>query len=116
MATRDLLSAVPVPANGASLSPLADGGGVLSLRGAAPSGFGGWLVRALRLERAVRVQLDQVGVCYWSHVDGERSLSEIQLALCERFDLAAAPSRRAVVEFTAALMTRNLVALRVEEP
>jgi Coenzyme PQQ synthesis protein D (PqqD) len=116
MAGRELFSAVPVPASGASLSQRPDGGGVLSLQGEAPSGFWGSLVRRLGLERRVRFELDALGVCYWTHVDGERSLLEIQRALCDQFSLPGAQARRAIVEFTAALMRRNLVALRLEQP
>ncbi len=116
MAARELLSAVPVPASGASLSALPGGGGVLSLRAAAPGGVAGILVRKLRLERAVRVRLDEVGVYYWSKLDGERSLLEIQRELCAQFALPAADARRAIIEFTAALMRRSLLALRLEEP
>ena len=116
MTGRDLFSAVPVAACGTSLALLPDGGGVLSRRGEAPAGFGGWLVRSLRLERALRYQLDQVGACYWTHVNGERSLADIQTELCLRFELPSAEARRAIIQFTAALMSKNLLALRVEKP
>lgn len=116
MAGRDLFSAVPVAASGASLAPLPDGGGVLSLRGEAPAGFRGWLVRTLKLERSVRFQLDRIGACYFRLVDGERNLADIQRVLCAELELPRAEVRRAIIEFTALLMRKNLVALRLEQP
>lgn len=116
MRARGVLSAVPVAARGARLTPMPEGGGVLSLREPAPNSIIGRWAHALGLSRAVRVELDAIGVCYWEQVDGARSLAEIQRALCERFALPTTEARGAVVEFTAALMRRNLVALRVEQP
>jgi hypothetical protein len=113
--SRDLLSAVPVASSGTSLTALPSGGAVLTRRGVETEGLGGWLSRKLRFQRERRYELDELGAWYWSQVDGERRLSEIQRTLCGRYALSPEQARRAVVEFTALLMRRNLLALRVEE-
>jgi hypothetical protein len=115
MTARDLLSAVPVASSGTSLEELPGGGGVLTRRSAKRDGLGGWLAHKLRFQRERHYELDELGACYWSQVDGLRRLSEIQHTLCDRYALSPEQARRAVVEFTALLMRRNLLALRVEE-
>jgi hypothetical protein len=115
MASRDLLSAVPVASGGTTLMALPGGGGVLTRRAPEASGLGGWLATRLRLQRELCFELDELGVCYWVQVDGERRLSDIQRTLCEKHALLPDEARRAVVEFTATLMRRNLLGLRLEE-
>jgi hypothetical protein len=115
VAERDPLSAVPVPASDTTVEPLPGGAGVLLTRRAPmPGKLGGWLSRRLNFQRERRYELDEVGACYWAQVDGARPLSEIQRTLCERYALSPEQARRAIVQFTAALMRRNLLALRTE--
>jgi hypothetical protein len=112
---RDLLHAVPVPADGTSVQALPHGGVLLVRRVPPQPGILGALARRLRFERQLRFELDEVGACYWAALDGRRPLSEIQLTLCQRFSLEPAAARRAIVQFTATLMRRHLLALRAEE-
>jgi Coenzyme PQQ synthesis protein D (PqqD) len=112
---RDVLNAVPVAAADTSLQALPRGGVLLVRRLPAKPGLFGGLVQRLRLERELRYELDAVGACFWAHVDGRRRLSDIQVALCQRFSLEPQDARRAIVEFTASLMRRHLLALRPEE-
>lgn len=114
-AARDLLSAIPVAASDASLEVLPAGGAVLTRRAPEASGLYGWFARALRFQGQRRFELDEVGACFWCQVDGERRLSDIQSTLCSRYALSPEQARRAIVEFTAVLMRRNLLALRVED-
>jgi hypothetical protein len=116
MPQRDLLAAVPVAASGTTLVPLHGGGAVLTRRAPQSPGLGGWLAKRLRLRRELRFELDELGVCYWTQIDGERRLSEIQSTLSAKYELTPEAARRAVVEFTATLMRRNLLGLRMERP
>jgi hypothetical protein len=115
MAARDPLSAVPVAGSHTSLEVWPGGGGVLTRRVADESGVGAWLSRKLGYRQQRRYELDEVGACFWGQVDGQRPLSEIQRTLCSRYALSPEQARRAVVEFTALLMRRNLLVLRLEE-
>lgn len=115
MARRDLLSAVPVAASDTTVQALPGGSGVVLTRRAPMAGkVGGWLSRRLSFQRERRYELDEVGACYWAQVDGTRPLSEIQRTLCERYALSPEQARRAIIEFTAVLMRRHLLALRPE--
>ena len=113
MSGRDLLSAIPVAASGTSLEVLPGGGAVLTLRGPEAGGVRAWLARALQFRQQRR--FDEVGACFWGEVDGERRLSDIQGTLCSRYGLSVEQARRAIVEFTAVLLRRNLLALRLED-
>jgi hypothetical protein len=112
---RDPLSAIPVATTGTSLEVLPSGGAVLIRRESQTRGVAAWLARALRFQSRRRYQLDDLGVCFWSQIDGQRRLSDIQGTLCLRYSLSPEQARRAIVQFTAALMRRNLLALRVDE-
>lgn len=115
MSAPDPLSAIPVAASDVSLEVSPTGGGVLSRRAPEARGLRGWFSRTLQFRGQRRFELDEVGACFWCQIDGERSLSDIQGTLCSRYALAPEQARRAVVEFTAVLMRRNLLALRLEE-
>lgn len=115
MSGRDVLTAIPVAASDTSLQVLPGGGGVLTRRAPQANGLRAWFARALRFQDQRRFQLDEVGACFWCQVDGERRLYDIQGALCSRFGLSPDEARRAIVEFTAALMRRNLLLLRLED-
>ena len=115
MKLRDPLSAVPVAATGTSLEVLPSGGAVLTRRESQTAGVAAWLARTLRFQPRRRYELDDVGVCFWAQIDGRRRLSDIQGTLCLRYSLSPEQARRAIVEFTAALMRRNLLALRIDE-
>jgi hypothetical protein len=115
MAARDPLSAVPVAATGTTLETSPSGGGVLTRRVADASGLRAWLARKLRFREQHRYELDEVGACFWLQVDGQRPLAEIQRTLCSRYGLSPEQGRRAIIEFTALLMRRNLLLLRLEE-
>lgn len=116
MTTRDPLSAIPVAADDTSLRALSGGGALLTRREGNASGVAAWLARRLRFQPQRFYELDELGACFWAEVDGERRLSDIRDTLCCRYALSPEDARRAVIEFTAALMRRNLLALRVEEP
>jgi hypothetical protein len=115
MSGRDVLSAIPVAASGTSLEVLPSGGGVLTRRAPAVKGVRAWLARSLHFQQQRRFELDEVGACFWCQVDGERPLSEIHGTLCRRYGLSSEQARRAIVEFTAVLLRRNLLALRLED-
>lgn len=115
MTARDPLSAIPVAASDTSLEVLSTGGGVLTRHAPQAGGLRAWFARTLRFQSQRRFQLDELGACFWRQVDGERRLSDIQGTLCSRYALSPEQARRAIVEFTAALMRRNLLALRVED-
>jgi hypothetical protein len=113
MSARDPLSAIPVAASNTSLDVLPSGGGLLRRSTSDAGGVGAWLARTLDLQRQRSYELDELGACFWGLVDGQRCLSDIQVALCQRHALTPEQARRAIVEFTATLMRRNLLGLRV---
>jgi hypothetical protein len=114
--TRDPLSAIPVAAEDTSLQASSARGALLVRRERRAGGIGAWLARRLRFQPQRFYELDELGACFWAEVDGQRRLSDIRDTLCRRYALSPEDARRAVIEFTAALMRRNLLALRVEEP
>jgi len=114
-AAREPLSAIPVAASGTSLEVLPAGGGVLTRLAPEAGGVQAWFARTLGFRGQRRFQLDEIGACFWCQVDGERRLSDIQGTLCSRYALSPEQARRAIVEFTAVLMRRNLLGLRVED-
>lgn len=116
MTIRDPLSAIPVAASDTALHRLADGGALLVRRAGQARGLAAWLAHKLRFFPQRRYELDELGACFWGEIDGQRRLSDIRDTLCSRHALSSDEARRAVVEFTAALMRRHLLALRVEEP
>ena len=113
MSASDPLSAIPVAASGTSLEVLPGGGGLLRRRTSDAVGVGAWFARAFGFERQRSYELDELGACFWTLIDGRRRLSEIQAALCRRHALTPEQARHAIVEFTAVLMRRNLLGLRV---
>jgi hypothetical protein len=115
MTSRDPLSAVPVAALHTSLLELPTGGAVLTRCAPAAAGLRAGLARALRFRHQQRFELDEVGAYFWCQVDGERRLSDIHGSLCRRYGLSSNEARRAIVEFTAVLLRRNLLALRLED-
>jgi len=116
MSRRDLLSAIPVAAADTQLELWPGRGGVLTRR--APeraSRLQAWLAQRLRFHGERRFELDEMGAYFWEQVDGKRPLSDIHAALCRRYGLSPEPARRSVVEFTAAMLRRDLLALRLEK-
>jgi hypothetical protein len=71
------------------------------------------VMRTLRLSNGVRVNLDRCGTLYWRHIDGKRSLADIEKALRRELSLGRKESTKAVIEFTKQLMLRGLICLRL---
>jgi hypothetical protein len=112
---QDPLAAVPLAAPDTHAEPLPEIGGLLLRREELPRGrLWAWLRARIGWRRERRFELDAVGARFWRAIDGERSLSDIHQILCESFALDRNEARRAVVEFTTALMRRGLLALRVD--
>lgn len=113
MTARDPLDAVPVvPAEVCSAPYRA--GLLLERRVPAGSRLGAFVERALGLRRTRRFELDELGRAYFEAVDGSRTLSEIAGRLGEERGLEPEESRRAVQSFTETLVSRGLLALRLD--
>jgi hypothetical protein len=110
----DPLLAVPV-ATVTRVEPLPAKDGLLLVQSLPPRGrFAAWLERRLGLSRERRFELDAIGARFFSEIDGQRSLAEIQAILVRELGLPPRAAEQAVIVFTTGLMRRGLVALRVE--
>lgn len=75
--------------------------------------LGGRLAARLRLDRAVRLDLDDRGSRFWRLIDGQRTLDDIANELCAHRADQLPEMRRAVLLYTKELMTRRFICLRV---
>jgi hypothetical protein len=115
MPERDPFAAIPVISRGTWCEPAPSGDGLIVRRTDEPKGaLSRFLQRKLAWQRQRVFEFDAVGACYFEQVDGHTPLSEISRILCERFELPPDRARRAVIEFTAVLMRRGLLGLRLE--
>jgi len=62
-----------------------------------------------------RVNLDAHGTFFWQQIDGRRDLAEIARRVREQHGLDEKEGRDAVVSFTAMLMRRRLINLRIDD-
>jgi hypothetical protein len=112
-ASRDPLDAVPVVP--ADVRAERHGSGLLLERRVAAEGrFGSFVERTLGLRRTRRFELDELGRSFFQAVDGARTLLEIAGRLQEQRGLDPEESRRAVRAFTETLVSRGLLALRLD--
>lgn len=110
---RDPLDAIPVVPSDVRSSRR--GRGLLLERRVRAGGrVGAFVERTLKLERTRRFELDELGKTYFDAVDGSRTLGEIALQLAETHGLEPEEGRRAVRAFTATLVSRGLLALRLD--
>ena len=111
---RDPLDAIPVVPDDVRRAP--HGRGLLLERRVRAGGrIGTFVERTLELERTRRFELDELGKAYFYAVDGSRTLGEIALELAEAHGLEPEEGRRAVRAFTATLVSRGLLALRLDD-
>ena len=109
----DPLAAVPRVAPEVEVRVADDG--TYHVRKAVPSpGNGGFLEKLTRSwKRESYVNLDKNGTDFWKKIDGETTLGAIADTLSSEWDLDRTQCRRAVIQFTRSLMTRNLIVLEV---
>jgi len=77
--------------------------------------LGAWLARALGWQRGAVLELDARGSCFWRGIDGQRTLHAIAADLRTTFGLEQAATEQAVIEFTATLMRRGVLCLRLPQ-
>lgn len=112
--SRAPLNAVPVVSLHVREEPRADGSGlVIWLSPPARGRIATLLERRFGFNKGRGFELDDVGASYWHAIDGVRSLRDIQATLTRRFSFEEDQSARAVIEFTATLMQRGLISLRI---
>jgi len=112
-AARDPLSAVPVVPDGVRATRV--GEGLLLERRLAPSGpVRTFVERTFGLRRELRFELDRIGADFYAAIDGTRTLGDIEADLRARHALSTEDGRKAVTEFTKALLERELVLLRLD--
>lgn len=112
-AVRDPFDAVPVVP--VDVRSTAYGRGLLLERWIAPEGrVGAFVERTLGLRRTRRFELDALGKAYFEAVDGTRTLAAIARELGQRRGLELDEGRRAVRSFTETLVSRGLLALRLD--
>jgi hypothetical protein len=110
---RDPFEAVPVVP--VDVRSTAYGRGLLlERRLAAEWRVGAFVERTLGLRRTRRFELDELGKAYFEAVDGKRTLAAIARELGKRRGLALDEGRRAVRAFTETLVSRGLLALRLD--
>ena len=110
---RDPLSAVPVVPDGVRATRVGDG--LLLERRLSPDGpVRSFVERTFGLRRELRFELDRIGADFYAAIDGARTLGEIEAELRARHDLSTEDGRKAVTEFTKALLERELVLLRLD--
>ena len=109
---RDPLAVIPLaPQN---LEQIRDSRGMLCLRLAVPvTGFRKLVADWLGYKYEKKVELDELGTRFYEQVDGHRTLREIADALTGLCGRSREEMRRQVLLFTRALMTRNMILLRV---
>jgi hypothetical protein len=110
---RDPLDAVPVVP--VDVRSTAHGRGlVLERRIAAEGRVGALVERTLGLRRTRRFELDELGKAYFEAVDGTRTLAAIARELAKQRGLELDEGQRAVRAFTQTLVSRGLLALRLD--
>jgi len=112
---RDAFAAVPVVADGVEARE--DAQGRVQLRRVAPAkpGLASFVSRRLKLERRIRVNLDDYGSLFWKQIDGRRTLRGIEVLIREQTEQEQTESEKATIVFTRMLMLRHLIYLKVEE-
>jgi hypothetical protein len=112
-AARDPLEAVPVIPADVRAAP--HGRGLLLERRVGAGGrLGAFVERTLGLRRTRRFELDELGKAYFEAVDGARTLAQIARTLANARGVEPEEGRRAVRAFTATLVSRGLLALRLD--
>ncbi len=115
MGGRDPFAAVPVVADGVEAREDAQGRVQLRLVAPAKPGLASFVSRRLKLERRIRVNLDEYGSLFWKQIDGRRTLREIEALIRQQTGQDQTESEKATILFTRMLMLRHLVYLKVEE-
>jgi len=110
---KDPLAAVPVIAPG--VEARTDSRACFQLKRVLPEkpGLGAALMRTLRIERDLHLDLDRRGSDFWRLIDGQRDLHQIAGQLARQYSLSGPQSREAVVVFTKQLMLRELILLKL---
>ena len=67
----------------------------------------------LKLQRAVRINLDERGSFFWELIDSRRNLHEIARRLAREYELSADQARTATIIFTRELMRRGVLQLEL---
>ena len=76
--------------------------------------MGAFVERTLGLRRTRRFELDELGKAYFQAIDGTRTLAEIARELGRQRALEPEAGRVAVRRFTETLVSRGLLALRLD--
>lgn len=69
--------------------------------------------KVLRMRRVFRLNLDEMGTCFWRQIDGRRNVEQIAAALSKEYDLEEKKAVAAVIAFTRSLMLRHIINLEV---
>jgi len=109
---RDPFAVIPIqPEN---VDQRRDSSGMIHLRlRIEPQGFAKKVAVWLRYDYARKIELDENGTFYYSHVDGETTLNIIVDRLAEKLGVERRDAEEAVILFTKKLMTMNMLALKV---
>jgi len=109
---RDPFAVIPVqPEN---VDQQRDSSGMIHLRlRMEPQGFAKKVAKWLRYDYARKIELDENGTFYYSHVDGETTLDIIADRLAKKLNVERREAEEAVILFTKKLMTMNMLALKV---
>lgn len=113
----DPFAAIPVVPKDARREPSESPGGLRLVRVQEPAGaLSRFFAQRLNWKRERAFELDSLGARFYDQIDGSRSLGDIAQTLRKELNLEEAAVRRAIAEFTATLMRRGLVYLRVDAP
>jgi len=111
---RDPFAAIPVqPEN---VDQRRDSSGMIHLRlHIERQGVAKKIADWLRYDYSRKIELDENGTFYYSHVDGETPLAVIVEKLTEKLGVEPRQAEEAVILFTKKLMTMNMLALKVPQ-
>lgn len=80
-----------------------------------PTGWGKRLAEMLHYDYSRKLELDENGTFYYSHIDGSTTLETIVERMTAKLGISRQEAEEAVVLFTKKLMTMNMLALKVPE-
>jgi hypothetical protein len=111
---RDPFAVIPVQPD--NVDQRRDSSGMIHLRlRIEPEGLAKKVAEWLRYDYARKIELDEYGTFFYSHVDGQTTLDAIAERLAEKLGVERPEAEEAVILFTKKLMTMNMLALKVPE-
>ncbi|MHB9134098.1 MAG: hypothetical protein ACYDBB_23760 [Armatimonadota bacterium] len=91
-----------------------DSHGMIHLRlHATPKGLAKKIAEMVGYDYTRKLELDEYGTFYYSHVDGETTLETIVAHMTEKLGNTRKETEKAVILFTKKLMVMNMLALKI---